>query len=270
MTSDAADVSQHRILLVNDDGIHAEGLALAEEIARQFTDDVWVVAPDEEKSGASHSISLSVPIRCRQLGEKRFAVKGTPADCIMVAVWNLMTDKKPTLVVSGINHGENLGDDVIYSGTTGAAMESAVLGIPSVALSQVRTMGQTPRLDSARAFGADVLGKLLRMKWESGVIVNVNFPDVEPTEVTGFQVTRLGRRPVGTFKPVAERDGRNIEYYWVKVDYGKGPSEPGTDLSAIKARAISITSLQIDMTTHTFNDSLGLSFDSDRSFAQPA
>lgn len=261
MIAASNDKVKHRILLVNDDGIHAEGLSLLEAIACEFTDDVWVVAPDEEKSGAAHSISLSVPLRCRKLGERKYAVKGTPADCVMLAIWQLMADAPPTVVLSGINHGENLGDDVIYSGTTGAAMESAVLGIPSIAFSQVRTLGQIPRLDAARAFGKEILAKLLDCSWERGIIVNVNFPDVSPDQVTGVRVTRLGSRPPGTFRPAPEKDGRNLPYYWVKVAYGAGPLEPGTDLTAVKNNEISVTALQVDMTSGEFGRSLEAVFD---------
>ncbi len=256
MASTSNNTAKHRILLVNDDGIHSEGLALLEEICREFTDDVWIVAPDEEKSGAGHSISLSIPLRCRQLGEKKYAVKGSPADCVMMAVWRLMADAPPTMVISGINHGENLGDDIIYSGTTGAAMESAVLGIPSIALSQVRTLGQVPRLDAARAFGPRVITTLLDCPWERGIIVNVNFPDVDPEGIKGIRVTRLGDRPPGTFQPVPGKDGRNVPYYWVKVEYGAGPLIAGTDLTAIKNNEISVTALQVNMTSDGFNGSL--------------
>ncbi|MCX7178953.1 MAG: 5'/3'-nucleotidase SurE, partial [Proteobacteria bacterium] len=124
-------LSQHRILLVNDDGVHSRGIELLEELARLFTDDVWVVAPDDEKSGASHSISLSHPVRVRKLGDKRYAVKGTPTDCVIMAVWEIMADTPPTVVISGINHGENLAEDITYSGTAGPAIEAALLGIRS-------------------------------------------------------------------------------------------------------------------------------------------
>lgn len=248
--------SPHRILLVNDDGIHAEGLALLEELARTFSEDVWVVAPDEEKSGAAHSISLSVPLRCRQLGEKRFAVKGTPADCVMMAVWQLMVDAPPTVVISGINHGENLGDDVIYSGTTGAAMESAVLGIRSIALSQVRTLGQVPRFDAACEHAPRILEALLDCPWEKGTIVNVNFPDVAAGEVAGLRVTSLGKRAPGTFRPAPGKDGRNVPYYWVQVAYGAGDLEGGSDLRAVKNGEISLSALQVDLTSHAFNHRL--------------
>jgi len=239
-----------RVLLVNDDGIHAEGLALLEAIVREFTNDVWIVAPDEEKSGAAHSISLSVPLRCRQLGDRKFAIKGTPADCVMMAVWQLMAECPPTTVISGINHGENLGDDNIYSGTTGAAMESAVLGLRSIALSQARTLGKVPRLDAAQAFAPGILETLLTCPWEQGTIVNVNFPDVAASDVRGIEVTGLGNRRPGTFRPVPGADGRNVPYYWVKVDYGVSKLVPGTDLAAVKSDAISITPLRVNMTAN--------------------
>ena len=263
MSEHSDKAEKHRILLVNDDGIHSEGLELLAEIAREFTDDVWIVAPDEEKSGASHAISLSVPLRVRQLGEKKFAVKGTPADCVLLAVWELMVDAPPTVVISGINHGENLGDDMAYSGTTGAAMESAILGIRSIALSQVRTLGQVPCLDAAKRYGAGIVRKLLECPWEKGIVVNVNFPDLPPDDVNGIRLTRLGSRLPGTFRPMAGKDGRNIPYYWVKVSYDPGEIVPGTDLAAIKARSISITALQIDMTAPDFTAALGKLFPSD-------
>lgn len=250
------ELSKHRILIVNDDGIHSQGLELLEAMAREITDDVWIVAPDEEKSGASHSISLSVPLRVRQLGEKRYAVKGTPADCVILAVWELMADCRPTVVLSGINHGENLAEDIIYSGTTGAAMESAVLGIRSIALSQVRTIGAIPRLDAARQFGGGILRKLLACEWEEGIIVNVNFPDVRADEVSGIQLSDLGRRRLGTFRPLGGRDGRNVPYHWIKVSYDPGEVVDGTDLAAMRDKAISITPLQIDMTARAFGGRL--------------
>lgn len=249
-------MAHHRVLLVNDDGIHSEGIAVLETIVREIFDDVWIVAPDEEKSGAAHSISLSVPLRARQLGEKKFAVKGTPADCVILAYWELMKDSPPTIVLSGINHGENLGEDVLYSGTTGAAIESAALGLPSIALSQVRVLGKTPRLDTARIHTLDILTKLMKLDWKPGLIANVNFPDVDGGNVSGFRSTRLGRRKPGTFTPRSGADGRNVPYHWIKVAYELGEPEVGTDLHAIKEQAISITPLNIDMTHSAYCDTL--------------
>jgi len=249
-----------RILIVNDDGIQAEGLALLEEQARALTDDVWVVAPQLENSGGSHAISLASPLRARKLGDKRFAVHGTPADCVLLAVWELMADKRPSLVLSGINHGENLADDMMYSGTLGAAIEASLLGIPAAALSQLRVLGQPPDFSSAREHGPSVLRGLQRCRWEPGMIINVNYP--RPEAATGrVAVTKLGRRAPGTFRPVAGLDGRNVPYYWVKVTYGSGDDEPGTDLEAVRAGDVSITALSVDLTSASFNENLRRAFD---------
>ncbi len=131
-------LSKHRLLLVNDDGIDAPGIILLEKIARRYTDEVWVVAPDEEKSGASHSISMNMPVRVRKRDDRHFAITGTPTDCVLLAIYEIMSEK-PTMLLSGINRGANLGEDITYSGTAAAAMEGALIGIPSVALSQVFT-----------------------------------------------------------------------------------------------------------------------------------
>ena len=146
-----------RVLLVNDDGIEATGLKLLEEIVRGFTDDVWVVAPDEEKSGASHSLSLTLPVRVRRIDDRHFAIKGTPTDCALLAIYELMSEQKPTVLLSGINRGANLAEDVTYSGTAAAAMEGALLGIRAIALSQVFTIGGEAHWETARRYTAPVL-----------------------------------------------------------------------------------------------------------------
>jgi 5'-nucleotidase len=248
-----ARLADHRILLVNDDGVHARGVELLEELVRGITDDVWVVCPDEEKSGASHSVSFATPVRVRKLGDRRFAVKGTPTDCVLIAVWDLMKDRAPTAVIAGINHGENLAEDVTYSGTAGPAIEGAVLGFRSIAVSQVYELGGQPRQDTPRHFGPAILRQLLSCEWEPGTLVNVNFPDVAPDQVSGVRVTRQGRRLPGSFKPVQGRDGRNVPYYWMKIDYDPGPIVAGTDLEAMRDRAVSITPLQVvDLTAQAF------------------
>ena len=134
-----------RILVTNDDGIHAPGLAVAERIARTLCDDVWVVAPETEQSGASHSLTLSLPLRLRQIDERHFAVSGTPTDCVMMAVASLMGDTPPSLVLSGVNRGSNLADDITYSGTVAGAMEGTVLGFRSIALSRPMALVRTAR-----------------------------------------------------------------------------------------------------------------------------
>jgi 5'-nucleotidase len=237
-----------RILIVNDDGIEAQGLAELETIAREFTNEVWVVAPDGERSGASHAISLSTPTRVRQIGERRFAVQGTPADCVILAVWELLAENAPDLVLSGINHGENLGDDMLYSGTTGAAMEAAILGIPCVAFSQVRRNFGTAHFGLARRYAPAILQRLFEAGLEKSLLLNVNFPDGEEADATGVVVAPTGRRGRGTFTPISGRDGRNAPFYWTRVRYDPQVTEDGTDLAGIRDGCITITPLTVDLT----------------------
>src|SRR6201996_5495946 len=151
-----------RILVTNDDGIHAPGLAISEKIAREISDDVWIVAPESEQSGASHSLTLTMPLRLRQVSERRYAVSGTPTDCVMMACLHLLKDKPPTLILSGVNWGSNLADDVTYSGTIAGAMEGCALGIASVALSQSYEEGSRNEIDwsAGEAHGAETVRKL--------------------------------------------------------------------------------------------------------------
>lgn len=238
-----------RILIVNDDGVQSRGIALLQRVAASFGGEVIVVAPDEERSGASQSISLSVPLRAREIEPNKYAVKGTPADCVMFAICTLMKDAPPTLVLSGVNHGENLADDLAYSGTSGAAMEAAQFGIPAIAFSQVRELGQMPNFDAAERNLEPVLRKLLGADWFDGLVYNVNFPAVEGGDVSGIEVVPAGRRARRPFSPAEGKDGRNIPYYWVKVDYAHEiPATPGTDLAAVRSKAISVTPLKRDPT----------------------
>jgi len=248
-----------RVLLVNDDGLSAEGLALLEEQVREFTDDVWVVAPQYENSGGGHSVSLDKPVRVRQLAEKRFAVSGTPTDCVLMAYWELMADAPPSIVLSGINPGENLGEDMTYSGTMGAAMEAAVLGLPAVALSQKRTLGRTPDFTAAKTAGPALLRSLLSFDWSAGLVVNVNFP-INLVDSGRPRMTRLGQRHIGTFKPMVGIDGRNIPYYWIKVSYDPGNPAPDTDLAAVTAGYVAVTALSMDLTSPELNARLAAEF----------
>ncbi len=254
------DLSAHRVLIVNDDGVEAPGIKLLEELARQFTDDVWVVAPDEEKSGFSHSISMTIPVRVRKIDERHYAVKGTPTDCALLAIYELMGGKPPTVLLSGINRGANLAEDMTYSGTAAAAMEGALLGIRSIALSQVFIIGGTVHWETARHYAPPVLERLLACDWEPGSFVNVNFPDAPADAVTGVRVTTQGRRLPGSFKPVRRVDERDFPYYWIKLTYQNGDLEAGTDLEAIDQRAVSITPMQMDLTAASFRHYLDRAF----------
>jgi 5'-nucleotidase len=256
----AASPKPHRILVVNDDGIDAEGIKLLEELAHRWTDDVWVVAPDEEKSGFSHAISMTVPVRMRKIDDRHYAVKGTPTDCALLGIYELMGDLLPTVLLSGVNRGANLAEDVTYSGTAAAAMEGALLGIRSIALSQVFTIGGEVHWATARRFAPAILEKLFACDWQPGSFVNVNFPDAPPDQVTGERVTTQSRRLPGSFKPVRRVDERNFPYYWIKLAYETAELEVGGDLRAIAENAISITPLQMDMTANSFRHYLDQKF----------
>lgn len=254
-------LSDHRVLIVNDDGVEARGIKLLEEIAREFTDDVWVVAPDEEKSGFSHAISMTVPIRVRKIDERHFAVKGTPTDCALLAIYELMSSGPPTVLLSGINRGANLAEDITYSGTAAAAMEGALLGIRSVALSQVFDIGGHAHWATARRFAPPVLARLLSCEWEPGTFVNVNFPHAPPEDVGPARVTTQGRRLPGSFRPVRRVDEREFPYYWIKIAYSPGELQVGTDLHAIANNEVSITPMHLDFTSSAFHRYLNRAFE---------
>ena len=237
-----------RILLTNDDGIHAPGLAVLEEIAAELSDDVWVVAPAEEQSGAGHSLSLSKPVRVRRHGDRRFSVAGTPTDAVMMALGRLIEGSVPDLILSGVNRGANLGEDVTYSGTVAAAMEGALAGIPSMALSQLyarQGMGDAVPFAVARAWGARVLRALMTVPPAPRTLLNVNFPVGEPT---GVRVVAQGFHDVGRTRIVENTDPRGYPYYWFAL--GGGANTPGraTDLEAVAEGAIAVTPLQLDLT----------------------
>ena len=240
-----------RILLTNDDGVNATGLKVLEKIAREFSDDIWIVAPAEEQSGAGHSLTLTVPVRLRKLGERRFCVTGTPTDAVMMGLAHVMKDAQPDLILSGVNRGANLGEDVTYSGTVSAAMEGALAGIPSVALSQNYAregMGDTVPFAAAEAWADEVLRPLIAEPMAPRTLVNVNFPALPPGDVKGVRVVRQGLRDDGRTRIVERTDPRGYNYYW----FGLGPvlHTPGhsTDLEAIADGYVTVTPLHLDLT----------------------
>ena len=238
------------ILVTNDDGIHAPGLAVAERIARALSDEVWVVAPETEQSGASHSLTLTLPLRLRQIDEKRFAVSGTPTDCVMMAIAELMAKAKPALVLSGVNRGSNLADDVTYSGTIAGAMEGTALGIPSIALSQAYSITETRDVDwsCADTYGPALVDKLVATGWASDVLMNVNVPDTRSGEPCGIEVTEQGKRDLQTVMLDRRIDARGKPYYWIGFKRGRSEPPEGSDLSAIYRRCISVTPLHLNLT----------------------
>lgn len=239
-----------RILLTNDDGIHAEGLAVLQKIAAQLSDDVWTVAPEFEQSGASRALTLADPVRVRQLDEKSFSVTGTPTDCVMMAVRELGQGRFD-LVLSGVNRGQNIAEDVTMSGTVAGAIEGMALGIPSIALSQaVARFDDDYRapFETALTFGPGVVRRLLEVGWPSDVIINVNFPARLPAEVREVVVTRQGFRDAHIRTAERRSDLRGRDYYWFGFAAEPMQPEEGTDLAAVMAGQISITPLHIDLT----------------------
>src|ERR1043166_4992078 len=241
-----------RILITNDDGIHSPGLVVAEKMARTITDDVWVVAPETEQSGASHSLTLSLPLRLRQVSEHKFAVTGTPTDCVMMGVAEVLKDRKPDLVLSGVNRGSNLADDITYSGTIAGAMEGTALGIRSIALSQSYGFeeGFKIRWHCAEAHGPTVIKKLVDVAWPEPqeVLMNVNFPDCEPNEVSGIEVTEQGKRDMQTAAMERRVDLRRNPYFWIGFKRVRSNPLKGTDLCAISEKRISLSPLHLNLT----------------------
>lgn len=243
-----------RILVTNDDGIHAPGLAACEEIARALSDEVWVVAPETDQSGVAHSLSLNDPLRLRAVDDRRFAVKGTPTDCVIMAVRHILKEP-PDLVLSGVNRGRNCAEDVTYSGTVAGAMEGTVLGIPSFALSQGYSFSlkRSPPWETAIKFAPDLIRRVLEAGMPKDVLVNVNFPDCGPDEVVGTAITVQGKRDQELLRIDARHDGRGNPYYWIAFRGRQRPAtRNGTDLWALADKRISITPLRIDMTDEPF------------------
>jgi 5'-nucleotidase len=239
-----------RILVTNDDGIHAPGLAVAEKIAHTLTDYVWVVAPESEQSGASHSLTLTLPLRLRAIDVRRFAVTGTPTDCVMMGVAEIMKDARPDLILSGVNRGSNIADDVTYSGTIAGAMEGTALGIPSIALSQSYGFGESREVNwsCAEEQGAKLICRLVEMGWPEDVLMNVNFPEMPPGAEVGVEATSQGKRDLQTAMLDRRVDARGVPYYWIGFKRVRSDPPAGSDLRAIYEKHISVTPLHLNLT----------------------
>jgi 5'-nucleotidase len=239
-----------RILLTNDDGVNAEGFEALKRIAAALSDDVWSCAPELEQSGASRGVTLTDPLRVRKLGPKDWAVSGTPTDCMLLAINDLMSEP-PDLVLSGVNRGQNMGEDVTFSGTVAGALQGMALGVPSVALSQamrIFTQDSRPRFDTAEAFAPAILSRLIEAGWPKGVVMNINFPDLPPEEVQAVEVTTQGSRDMVQMHAEKRTDLRGRDYYWMGFKGQLSNPPEGTDLRAVYDGKISVTPLHIDMT----------------------
>ncbi len=252
-----------RILLTNDDGYHAPGMAVLEAIARQISDDIWVCAPAEEQSGAGHSLTLSRPVRVREHGPQRWSVSGTPTDAVMMAIGKLMPER-PDVILSGVNRGANLGDDITYSGTVSAAMEGALAGIKSIALSQIYAregMGDRVPFGAAEAWGARVLRPLLAMDMPPRTLINVNFPALSVDDIRGVRVVRQGFHDYSRGSIVEGTDPRGYRYYWFGLHGIEQSPGNDSDLEAIDDGYIAVTPLQLDLTHDASLAALRSAFD---------
>ncbi|HSN72218.1 MAG TPA: 5'/3'-nucleotidase SurE [Steroidobacteraceae bacterium] len=240
-----------KILISNDDGYRAEGLIQLTDALAEIAD-VTVVAPDRNRSGASNSLTLDVPLRVFDYGDRRFFVNGTPTDCVHLAISGLFEDDHD-MVVSGINDGANLGDDVLYSGTVAAAIEGRFLGLPAMALSLVVESGR--HFSTAARVAAELVMRVQRSPLHQATILNVNVPDLPYESLQGFEVTRLGHRHRSE-RVVPTSDPRGRPVYWVGPAGRGQDAGPGTDFHAIAQGRVSITPLQVDLTRHTMLEDL--------------
>jgi 5'-nucleotidase len=250
-----------RILISNDDGIDAPGLHALRQIASELSDDVWVVAPEANKSGAGHSLSLNEPLRMRKLDDRAYAVRGTPTDCVIMGVRHVLKDKRPDLILSGVNRGGNLAEDVTYSGTIACAFEGTLIGIRSIALSQAFgfTEKDAPRWDTAIVHAPGIIKKLIATDWPPFTLMNVNFPDRAPDKVEGTMITKQGRRDQDLLDIDARQDTWGTPYYWLAYERRRSNPAAGTDLRAIYDGWISITPLSMnftDLATHKHLETL--------------
>jgi 5'-nucleotidase len=239
------------ILITNDDGIHAPGLQVLERIAEAMgATTVTVVAPETDQSGVAHSLSLNDPLRLREVSPGHFAVQGTPTDCVIMAVHKILEGRRPDLVLSGVNAGHNVAEDVTYSGTVAGAMEAAILGIPAVALSQSFPPGGRDAIpwDNVETHAPGVLRRILDLGIAPSTLININFPRCSAADVKGVSICSQGKRDAALLRIEERLDGRHRPYYW--IGFQRQTSEPaaGSDLAALAADRIAVTPLLVDLT----------------------
>lgn len=236
-----------RVLLTNDDGVDAEGLDYLAAIAAEVADEVWIVAPERDQSGSSHSVTLHEPVRCRQLAPRHYAVSGTPSDCIVMATQHLMADAPPDAVLSGVNRGANVSDSVAYSGTLGAAMTALVMGVPAIALSQAFRSPAPPPWDTVRTHAPELLRTLLAAHRRTDLCFSINFPAVPSESVAGRRICRQARGSISGARVEERIDTRDKPYYWFAFRHdSSGITAPDSDVVALRDNRIAISALQLE------------------------
>lgn len=242
-----------RILVTNDDGINAYGLKVLEKIARALSDDVWIVAPEVEQSGAGHSLTINYPIRFRKISRQRFAVSGTPTDCVLMGVREIMPEN-PDIVLSGVNRGKNVGEDVTHSGTVAGALEGTLCNVVSIAMSQAVDFTKTNPVihwKTAEKYGPGIVKSLIAEKQEYDTLYNVNFPDCDPEDVEGIKVVAHGKRNIPK-QLTRYVDPKKRPYFWLNwPEEGADPRRPDSDIEWLVNGYITITPLSMDMTNYT-------------------
>lgn len=246
-------MTRPRILISNDDGVHARGITVLAGALREIAD-VTVVAPDRERSGASHSLTMDVPLRTHRISDDVIGVDGTPTDCVLLAL-KLLLPEPPDLVVSGINRGPNMGDDVTYSGTIAAAMEATLLGVPSIAVSLCRCESGTYDYGPAAEIAREVARMVLDRGLPEGTLLNVNVPNVPGGEIRGVEVARQGKQ-VYEEAVIEKKDPRGRTYYWIGGQLTSWLPEPDTDYAAVSEGLVSITPVHLDLTDYAAMDVL--------------
>ena len=243
-----------RILISNDDGINSAGLNALSETLRMLGE-IIIVAPDRDQSAVSHSLSLYRPLRIEEIAESIYSVDGTPTDCINLAINGILKNRKPDLIISGINKGENLGDDITYSGTVSAAMEGTLLGIPSIAISL--TTKSNFYFETASHYALMIVKYVLRRGLPEGTLLNVNIPNLPKDQVKGVKVTRQGKRVYG--EPIIENtDPRGRKYYWIGGNELGSRDIENSDIAAVREGYVSVTPIKLDLTDYGLLESLKL------------
>ena len=246
-----------RILVTNDDGIDAPGIAVLENIAKTLSDDVWVIAPSKEQSGVSRSLTLHDPLRVGDLGNNHFKVSGSPADCVIMAMQEILANKKPDLVLSGINRGANMADDCLYSGTIGAAFEASQFNVRAIALSQAiqfSGVGEEIYWDTPQHYAADIIKKLIKSDSDFSTIYNLNFPNCPIDAVQGIEVVETGNYDNSVCGVEKRIDARGNDYYWLTYLRRNANLNHQSDLYAITNNKITVTPLHRNLTAQTEMD----------------
>ncbi len=235
-----------RILLTNDDGFDAPGLAVLAEVAQDFAREVWIVAPTSDQSGAGSSVSLHEPLRCHTRSERQWSIDGTPGDCVAIALSHFMAATPPSLILSGVNAGANVGDEINMSGTIGAALTSLMLGVPAIAISQAFTSRDAIRWDTARAILPKTLSHLLARGWRKETVLTINIPDLPAAEVTGLGWARQSQKNIAALEADFRISPRRHEYFWLSVKRQPPIETDNSDSALLKRGKVAVTAMSSD------------------------